>query len=201
MELSPSISDEELCSLAQQGDHAAAEQLVVRYMRLVKSGANQLYLAGGDGEDLLQEGLLGLLKAIREFSPPKQASFHTFAQLCIRNRLYTAVKAANRSKHSPLNRYVSLQAPFADSGIDHTADFVLYPDRQLDPEALVIGREEETELTGTWKGLLSGLEAEILGHYLEGLSYQEIAAVIRRSPKSVDNAVQRARRKLANHWR
>ena len=190
--VSPRIPDEELCRLAQQGDSASAEQLVKRYLRVAAAVSGPLFLAGGDGEDLLQEGLVGLLTAIRTFSPDRGTSFHTFAQICIRNKLYSAVKAANRDKHTPLNRYVPIQAPFADSG--NTQNFVSYPD--FDPEAFVIEREEETELTGTWKGLLSGLEAEILGHYLEGLSYREIAAITRKSPKSVDNAVRRARAKL-----
>jgi RNA polymerase sporulation-specific sigma factor len=196
----PPVSDEVLCRLAQQGDGDAAEQLVVRYMRAVRGSMQSLFLSGGDAEDLRQEGLMGLLKAIRAFDPQRYVSFRAFAQLCIRNRLYSAIKAANRDKHAPLNRYVSIQAPFADSEVFPAADFVLYPDRYLDPETLVIRREEARELTGMWKGLLSGLEAEILGHYLEGLSYREIAAVTRKSPKSVDNAVQRVRRKLAQHF-
>jgi RNA polymerase sporulation-specific sigma factor len=197
----PPVSDEELCRQAQQGVSASAERLVRRYLGMIKVAAGHLFMAGGDREDLIQEGFLGLLKAIRAYSPVRQASFHTFARLCIRNRLYSAVKAANRDKHAPLNCYISIQAPYADCGDPHTADFVFYPERHLDPESLVIGREEESELTGTWKGLLSGFEAEILGHYLEGLSYREIAALTRKSPKSVDNAVRRARTKLANHWR
>ena len=195
------VSDEQLCLLAQQGVSASAEQLILRYLHLVRSMAGQFYLAGGDREDLMQEGLLGLMKAIGAFSPDRRASFHTFAQLCIRNKLCSVVKAANRDKHAPLNCYISFGAPFADCGESHTADFVIYPESPPDPESLVIGREEESELTGTWKGLLSGFEAEILGHYLEGLTYREIAALTRKSPKSVDNAVRRARRKLANHWR
>ena len=195
------VSDEELCERAQQGDGDSAEQLVERYFKAVWSAAGQFYLAGGDREDLVQEGLLGLLKAIRTYSPSRQASFHTFARMCIRNKLCSAVKAANRDKHAPLNCYISIQAPFTDNGEYHTADFILQPESLLDPESLVIGREEESELAGTWKGLLSGLEAEILGHYLDGLSYQEIAAATNKSPKTVDNAVRRARTKLAHLWR
>ena len=194
-------SDENLCLSAQQGDGASVEQLVRRYFKVVWSIAGQYYMAGGDREDLTQEGMLGLLKAIRTFSPNRQTSFHSFARMCIRNKLNSAVKAANRDKHAPLNHYISMQAPFADRGDSCTANFVMHPERHLDPEMLIIGREEESELTGIWKGLLSGLEAEVLGHYLEGLSYREIAAITRRTPKTVDNAVRRARVKLANHWR
>ena len=197
----PQVSDEQLCRLAQKGDSASAERLVLRYLHLTEVVSASLFLAGGDREDLLQEGLMGLLSAIRDYSPEKRASFFTFAQTCIRNKLYSAVKAANRDKHAPLNHYISIQAPFAGSGVSHTAEFVCHPDLYPDPESLVIRREEESELTGTWKGLLSGLEAEILGHYLEGLSYREIADITCVTPKSVDNAVRRARTKLANHWR
>ena len=195
------FSDEELCIMAQEGDRVSAERLVQRYLLMVGRASKSLFLAGGDREDLIQEGLMGLLSAVREYTPEKQTSFHTFAQVCVRNKLYSAVKAANRDKHEPLNRYVSIQAPFAERGDSHTADFVLYPNRHLDPEAFFIGREEESELAGTWKGLLSGLEAKILGHYLEGLSYREIADIVCVTPKSVDNAVRRARVKLANYWR
>lgn len=197
----PTLSDEELCLAAQKGGNDAGEQLARRYMRLVKASARPFFLAGGDGEDLMQEGFLGLLKAMREYSPAKQASFHTFATLCIRNQIFSAVKKANRGKHKPLNTYIPIGAPSSGGVKEHASLLALYPDRHLDPEALIIGREEFKELTDTWKGLLSDLESEILGHYLEGLSYREIAAITRRSPKSVDNAVQRARKKLADYWR
>ncbi len=192
-------SDAALCQLAAHGDRLAEEELILRYGRLVRMCARPYFLVGGDSEDLIQEGLLGLLKAIRDYNPQRTASFKTFAELCIRNRLNSAVRAANRDKHQPLNRYVS--APFP-AGVPegHTAGFA-NPDQLLDPEAFVIGREELAELTGTWMGLLSGLEAEILGHYLNGLTTKEITAITGKSPKSVDNAVQRARRKLAKHWR
>ncbi len=194
------LSDEALCSLLTEGRTQVEEILVLRYARLVRACARPYFLAGGDAEDLFQEGFLGLLKAIRDYDSEKNASFRTFAQLCIRHRLQSAVRAANRDKHIPLNHYVS--APFPSDMDTHIVDFLASPDQQLlDPEALLIGREDFAELTGSWMGLLSGFEAEILGHYLQGLSYREIARITRKSPKSVNNAVQRVRRKLANHWR
>ena len=194
-------SDEDLCRLAQQGDGDSAELLVRRYFKRVWSMAGQFFLQGGDREDLVQEGLLGLLRAIRTYMSDRQASFRTFALMCIRGKLMSAVKAANRDKHAPLNAYISIGTPFPNNTGSQTADFCLHPDFRLDPESLIIGREEESELAGTWKELLSDLEAEVMGYYLEGMSYQEIATVTLRSPKAVDNAVRRARTKLANLWR
>ena len=193
------LSDEALCQRAAEGEQPAEEHLILRYSRLVRMCARPYFLVGGDSEDLIQEGFMGLLKAVRDYNPQKNASFRTFADLCIRNRLNSAVRAANRDKHQPLNRYVS--APFSLGVSNHTTGFAANPDQLLDPEALVIGREEFAELTGTWMGLLSGFEAEILGHYLNGLTTREMAAITGKSLKSVDNAVQRARQKLAKHWR
>jgi len=195
------LADGELCHIAQQGDGGAADLLVRRYFKEVWSAAGRFFLSGGEREDLVQEGLLGLLKAIRTYCPDRQASFRTFARMCIRNKLCSAVKAANRDKHAPLNSYISIGTPSADHGGHPATDFALHPESHLDPESLIIGREEESEFVGIWKEHLSGLEAEILGHYLEGLSYQEIAAITHRSPKTVDNAVRRARTKLASLWR
>ena len=195
------VSDAELCHMSQCGDAEATEQLVRRYFKLVRRISGQFYLCGGDSEDLLQEGLLGLLKAIGTYSPDRLASFHTFATMRIRSKLMSAVKAANRDKHAPLNTYVSIQAPYPCGARSREAELCIYPECSADPESLIIGREEESELAGTCKALLSRLEAEIMGHYLEGLSYQEIATATRRSPKTVDNAVRRARKKLADYWR
>ncbi len=186
--------DADLLRAAQNGSREAEEELIVRYTFLVRACARPYYLIGGAFDDLTQEGFLGLLKAIRDYDPEKQASFRTFAEFCVRNRLVSAVRAANRDKHQPLNRYVSTSL----SAGDDAPDAVLYPGRELNPETLIIWREDIGELTKRWKVLLSGLEAEILGHYLEGLSYREIAAITHKSPKSVDNAVQRARQKLAH---
>lgn len=192
------LTDKQLCQMARDGSRTAEEMLVLRYSRLVRACARPYFLAGGDAEDLIQEGMLGLLKAVRDFDAEREASFFTYAQLCVKSRLYSVLKSAARAKHSPLNNYVSLDAPFFDGLSCLAAEFSLH--RPLDPEELVIGREKTKELTKSLMGLLSGFEAKVLGLYLNGLSYHEIATAVNRPPKSVDNAVQRVRKKLAHYF-
>ena len=192
------ITDEELCRLAAAGDRNAEETLVTRYHRLVRICARPLFLAGGDSEDLIQEGMVGLLGAVREFDPEKGAAFRTYAETCIRNRIRSAIRAASRDKHTPLNHSVSFETPLSDGNSDS------YPcgapqATEQSPEDMLISREERQERLGTLKGQLSGFETEILQLYLQGLSYLEIAEQTNRSPKAVDNAVQRIRRKVAQH--
>lgn len=191
-------TDEALCLKAAAGDRTAEELLVTRYNRLVRICARPYFLAGGDSEDLIQEGMVGLLFAIREYRAEKGVSFRTFAETCVRNRLFSAIKAATRDKHTPLNNYVSFETPFFDGNADHAA-FPPQPG-QSDPEALYISRESHRERAEDLKDRLSSFEAEILGLYLTGLSYSEIAVAVHRPPKSVDNAVQRIRRKVAQHF-
>ena len=186
-------SDEILCTLTASGDRIAEEALVTRYNRLVRICARPYFLAGGDSEDLIQEGMFGLLNAIREFQPERDASFRTFAEICIRNRILSAVAAAARDKHAPLNDSISFETPFFD---DYT-ERLEKPSERDDPEALLISREEQMERLGQLRGQLSGFEATVLDYYLQGYSYHEIARQIGRSTKSVDNAVQRIRRKIA----
>ena len=193
------LTDEALCLQAASGDRIAEEALVMRYNRLVRICARPYFLAGGDSEDLIQEGMVGLLSAIRVYDPAKEASCRTYAEVCIKNRLISAIKAASRDKHTPLNNYVSFETPLFDGSADHYA-YRTPQQRQEDPEAIMIGREEFRERLGVLKGQLSGFEAKVLGLYLNGSSYSEIAAEVMRSPKSVDNAVQRIRRKLAQHF-
>ena len=192
-------SDEALCAQAAAGDRRAEESLVVRYNRLVRMCARPYFLAGGDSEDLIQEGMVGLLGAIREYDPGKAASFRTYAEVCVKNRLFSAVKAAARDKHTPLNNSVSFETPlFSGSGERFACGT---PDRQAeDPEEIFLSREAFRERMRALHGQLSGFEASILRLYLNGLSYSEIAAEVNKSPKSVDNAVQRIRRKLAQHF-
>ena len=191
-------SDEFLCAQAAAGDRRAEETLVVRYNRLVRMCARPYFLAGGDSEDLIQEGMVGLLGAIREYDPDKAASFRTYAEVCVKNRLFSAVKAAARDKHTPLNNSVSFETPlFSGSGERFACGT---PGRQAeDPEEIFLSREAFRERMKALHGQLSGFEANILRLYLNGLSYSEIAAEVNKSPKSVDNAVQRIRRKLAQH--
>ena len=191
-------SDEVLCAQVASGDRIAEEMLAMRYTRLVRVCARPYFLAGGDSEDLIQEGMVGLLFAIREYRSDRGVSFRTFAETCIRNRLLSAIKAATRDKHTPLNNYVSFETPSFDGNADYAT--FLPPSEQSDPEELIINREAYLERANRLKDQLSGFEAEILGLYLKGLSYTEIAAHVNRPPKSVDNAVQRIRRKVAQQF-
>ena len=176
-------SDEELCRLTASGDRNAEEVLVKRYLRMVRVCARPYFLAGGDSEDLIQEATFGLLKAIREFDPGHDAKFKTFAEVCIRNRIRSAVATASRSKHSPLNDSVPFESPML--GIE------------VSPEELFISREEEAERLTRLAEKLSPLDQKILELFLHGLSYREISEQVGRPAKSVDNAIQRIRRKVA----
>ena len=189
-------SDEALCAQAAAGDRRAEEALVVRYNRLVRMCARPYFLAGGDSEDLIQEGMVGLLSAIREYNPEKAASFRTYAEVCIKNRLFSAVKAAARDKHTPLNNSVSFETPLF-SGTGERFACGTSSQQAEDPEEIFLNREAFRERMEALHGQLSSFEAGILRLYLKGLSYSEIAAEVKKSPKSVDNAVQRIRRKLA----
>lgn len=190
------FSDEALCALSAAGNRRAEEELVLRYNRVVRVCARPYFLAGGDSEDLIQEGMLGLLNAIREYMPDRGTSFRTYSETCIRNRILSAIRSAGRDKHTPLNHSVSLEPTLSDGNTDSYAVDAHHA-VQLNPEDLLISREERRERLGTLKGQLSGFEAKILDLYLKGLSYVEIAVQTKRSPKAVDNAVQRIRRKVA----
>lgn len=179
-------SDEKLCAMVAVGCRDAEEELVKRYLRPVRIYARPYFLAGGDSEDLIQEAMFGLLKAIREFDPSHDARFKTFAEVCIRNRIRSAVTNAARSKHAPLNESVPFESPMVGIGAS--------------PEELYISREEETERLTRLEQQLSTFEHKVLRLFLLGLSYQEISEQVGRSNKSVDNAVQRIRRKVAGNF-
>lgn len=179
-------SDEELCALVASGCREAEEELVKRYLRPVRVCARPYFLAGGDSEDLIQEAMFGLLKAIREFDSSHDVRFKTFAEVCIRNRIRSAVTSAARDKYAPLNDSVPFDSPMLGSGAS--------------PEELYISREEETERLSRLDERLSPLERKVLALFLLGLSYQEISEQVGRSTKSVDNAVQRIRRKVAGNF-
>ena len=188
------LTDEALCRLAASGDRRAEETLVSRYTRLVRSCARPYFLAGGDSEDLTQEGMLGLIKAVREFQADKDTSFRTFAEICIRSRLYSALRSAGREKHQVLNQSISLDTPDFDSNSYTSGTNCL---AQRGPEDELIDREHTVALLSGVRKQLSEFEAKILGYYLNGLSCREIAQEVERPVKSVDNAVQRIRRKVA----
>ena len=187
----PILSDEELCLNVSQGNSQAETELVCRYGWLVRACARPLFLAGGDSEDLIQEGMLGLLAAIRSFDSGRDAAFRTFAEICIRSRLHSAVRAAQGGKHAPLNHSVSYEPPLFDG-----TNAYLFSSAES-PEDVVIGREELRERLEALKGRLSKFEAQILPPYLNGLSCGEIAQRVGRTQKSVENAIQRIRRKTA----
>ncbi len=189
-------SDAELQTAASSGDRVAEEALVERYMRLVRSCARPLFLAGGDSEDLIQEGMFGVLSAIRQFDPKGGASFRTFAEHCVRMRLLSAVKSASRLKHLPLNDGLSLEQLSEDSNAHISAMSEIL---RQNPEDLILARERTEELYAELSKCLSKLEKQVLDLYLDGLSYREIAQYLKRDEKAIDNAVQRIRRKLARN--
>ena len=197
MENYSSLSDNELLSMTETGDKVAEEQLALRYTRLVKICSRPFFLVGGDGEDLIQEGMLGLLSAIREFDLSMNTSFKTYAEICVKRRIYSAIKSASRKKHEPLNDMVSFDDVLSD---ESNSSAVSYGDayRRI-PEEQVLARESVDEIIQTYSRCLSKFEVEILHLYLSGLSYSEIAEVCGKTEKSVDNAVQRIRRKLAQN--
>ena len=188
------LDDKRLQKLAVEGDRNAEEVLAERYLRLVRICARPLFLAGGDSEDLIQEGTFGLLSAIKNFDPEDGSSFRTFAEHCIRMRLLSAIKSASRNKHFPLNDGISLEQLSEESSADLSA---ISEDFRCNPEELVLARESKEELYAAFSRCLSRFEIKVLDLYLEGLSYKEIAERLCKSAKSVDNAVQRIRQKLA----
>ena len=189
------LSDLDLQRLStEEGDRAAEEILASRYMQLVRACARPLFLAGGDSEDLSQEGMFGLLSAIREFRPEQGVSFRSFAEHCIRMRLYSAVKTASRLKHHPLNDSMPLEQLSDDSSSQLSAAPEMF---RRSPEDLVLARESKEELKELFARCLSSMEKQVLDLFLDGLSYRDIAKTLNKDEKSVDNAVQRIRRKLA----
>ena len=189
------LDDNSLLKLSSEGDRSAEEQLAMRYLRLVRICSRPLFLAGGDSEDLIQEGMFGLLSAIRQYDPSLNTQFKTYAELCIKRRLLSAVKSASRLKHIPLNSGVSLDSLLSDEAqIAPSASTELF---RRSPEEQVLARENEEELYVSLRSCLSKLEREVLDRFLDGLSYGEIAAATGKDEKAVDNAVQRIRRKLA----
>ena len=185
------FSDEELCSMSRSGNVSAEEALVERYMKLVRQLARRYYLAGGTSEDLIQEGMLGFLSAIREFDPDKNVFFGRFAEKCVKNRMFAGMRAANRDKHIPLNTYISIDPLSSDGQMNVNASLR----DATDPEQSLLDRESYDELLARLTGLLSEFEARILGLYLDGLSIAEIAESVETKAKSVENAVSRVRRK------
>lgn len=188
--------DEEVVIDAKKGDVRAQEYLITKYQNFVKAKAKSYFLIGADKEDIYQEGMIGLYKAIRDFKSDKLSSFKAFAELCVTRQIITAIKTATRQKHIPLNTYISLNKPIYDEESDRTLLDVLSEARVADPEELIISREELNHIQNEIGEVLSSLEMEVLMSYLDGKSYQEIACDLDRHAKSIDNALQRVKRKL-----
>ena len=188
--------DEEVVILAKDGDVRALEHLINKYQNFVKAKSKSYFLIGADKEDIFQEGMIGLYKAIRDFKADKLSSFKAFAELCVTRQIITAIKTATRQKHIPLNTYVSLNKPIYDEESDRTLLDVLSEAKVADPEELIISREQILHIQHEIGETLSSLELEVLSSYLDGKSYQEIACDLDRHAKSIDNALQRVKRKL-----
>jgi RNA polymerase sporulation-specific sigma factor len=195
-------SDEQLISLHREGDGRAMDALLARYRNFARSKARSYFLVGADKEDIVQEAMIGLYKAVRDFSAERETSFRAFADVCITRQIITAIKMATRQKHIPLNTYVSLSKPLAtDEEPDRALMDVLQPHEVTDPAELVISSEELRSMKLAFAEILSDFEIEVLHLYVEGKSYQEIAALLRRQLKAVDNALQRIKRKVELHLR
>ena len=196
------LDDSYLLALAKQGSPDAYEQLVRRYYSFVRLKASSYFLMGGDADDLIQEGLVGLYKAIRDFRTDRESSFRNFAELCITRQIITAVKTATRNKHTPLNGYVSFSSSPAGSGDgESTLDEVLAGSTTHDPVNQVISSEELRSLVAHMSTSLSELESRVLSLYLDGHSYTAIGEMLDCDCKTVDNALQRVKRKVGTHLR
>jgi RNA polymerase sporulation-specific sigma factor len=197
---SADASDEQLVAMAREGDDEALGALLDRYRGFARSKARSYFLVGADREDVVQEGMIGLYKAIRDYNPDRQSTFRGFAELCVSRQIITAIKTATRQKHGPLNNYVSFHRPVLadDEGERCLADVL--PSIQIsDPAELVVSAERIRALQEHFDEALSDLEAEVLALYVDGKSYQEIAEMLQRHVKSIDNALQRIKRKLDAH--
>ncbi|MGD9697401.1 MAG: RNA polymerase sporulation sigma factor SigH [Thermoleophilia bacterium] len=197
------IQDRALITRARAGDSAAMDQLIDRYRGFVRMKASAYFLAGGESEDLIQEGLIGFYKAVRDYRTDREASFRSFAELCVTRQIITAIKTAARNKHTPLNTYVSFSHTRSGANGDQEMSLaeVLPDDPVTDPVTQVISSEELRSLVGCLGEALSELESGVLTMYLEGRSYEEIADRMGCTPKTVDNALQRVKRKVLTHLR
>lgn len=188
------FSEEKLIRLVQSGDNEAGSELSLRYRPLIKKCTRPYFLVGGDEEDLIQEGMMGLISSMQTYSDDRPCSFRSYAELCIRRRILSAIKAANRLKHTPLNSGLSLDELYSE---DDSAGAMI-ADERLSPEQLIIREEELNNFRTLCGSLLSGFEKKVLDLYLDGLSYEEIAEGVEKPVKSVDAALQRIKKKLAN---
>lgn len=193
------LDDNELVLLAREADSDALDYLINKYKPFVRAKAKSYFLVGADQEDIAQEGMIGLFKAIRDFQLDKLSSFRAFAELCITRQIITAIKTATRQKHIPLNSYVSLDRPIYEEDSERTLIDVIEASIAIDPQEMLITREKYGDMEMRLAEILSKLEREVLNLYIEGKSYQEISVQLKRHPKSIDNALQRVKRKLEKY--
>ncbi|MBE5946426.1 MAG: sigma-70 family RNA polymerase sigma factor [Lachnospiraceae bacterium] len=190
------LTDNEIIELISDKDDAAMEFMMKKYGGIVKKEIRTVYIIGAETEDLTQEGMIGLFKAIRDYEPDKGAAFSTFATLCIRRQIKTAISASNRKKHIPLNSYISIYAESDEYG-SVLADDLEAETKESNPEEMIIAKEQQSVLINRIKSELSPLENKVLGMFLDGMSYADIALKLNKTPKSIDNALQRIRNKLS----
>ncbi|OCS91888.1 RNA polymerase sporulation sigma factor SigH [Caryophanon latum] len=193
------LTDEELLTLIHIGNADALDYLITKYRLFVKAKARTYFLIGADKEDIIQEGMIGLYKAVRDFRGDKLSSFKAFAELCITRQIITAIKTATRQKHMPLNSYISLDKPVYDEESDRTLLDMITSEVSESPEDVIILQEEYAQLEAKMNEVLSELERQVLARYLDGQSYHEISEQLNRHVKSIDNALQRVKRKLERH--
>lgn len=193
------MSDEQLVEQVHLGNTDALDFLITKYRLFVKSKAKSYFLIGADKEDIVQEGMIGLYKSIRDFKGDKLSSFRAFAELCITRQIITAIKTATRQKHIPLNSYVSLDKPIYDEESERTLMDIIMSPVTVDPEHIIINQEDYSQLENKMGEVLSELEQQVLSRYLAGQSYYEISEELNRHVKSIDNALQRVKRKLERH--
>jgi len=194
-----SMGDDKILEQIKSGNNFALEFLINKYKNFVRSKAKTYFLIGADKEDIVQEGMIGLFKAIRDFNDEKSVSFRAFAEICITRQIITAIKTATRQKHMPLNSYISLNKPIFEEEGERALIETINNDRNSDPEYLFISKEELNGIEGKMNEILSPLELEVLYSYLNGSSYQEIAVTLDKPVKSIDNALQRVKKKLEKY--
>nr|WP_255574725.1 RNA polymerase sporulation sigma factor SigH [Halobacillus sp. Nhm2S1] len=193
------LDDEEVVERINQGQVQALDYLINKYKNFVRAKARTYFLIGADREDIVQEGMIGLYKAIRDYREGKLSSFKAFAELCVTRQIITAIKTATRQKHIPLNSYVSLDKPIYDEESDRTLLDVIAGSKAIDPQELIVNKEKFSDMEEKMSELLSDLEKKVLTLYLDGRSYQEISVELDRHVKSIDNALQRVKRKLEKY--
>ncbi len=191
-----SFSDENLAVLAQQGNDRALDYLLSKYRVFVRSKSLSYYIIGADKDDIIQQGMIGLFKAVRDFMPERGVTFKTFADLCVTRQILTAVKNASRQKHAPLNFYVSLNKPLFDEDDEASLGDIVADGKDSNPEDIIINKENADKLGSEMNRILSQFELSVLSLYLQGRSYVDIAKAIGKDPKSVDNALQRIKKKF-----